>query len=245
MPLEIIHALAWIKWAAAGVNHDTEFPLSVWQTGSGTQSNMNVNEVIARLASMDFDPAQTIHPNDDVNLDQSSNDVFPSAMHMAVAEQVKRQLLPSLQALCAALADKVRTFGRIIKIGCTHLQDATPLALGQEFGGYIAQLAPCETSIRHAMEALHATQIEALTMVCAQVMGHDAAIGFAASQGQFELNVYKPLIALDTLDSIRLGRVNTNGDCVHCGGYSGAWRSHPSNSPRLSTACPSSVATSA
>lgn len=336
MPLPVIHALAWLKWAAANVNRDlglldpdkahaiaqaaqrvamgefdAEFPLSVWQTGSGTQSNMNVNEVVARLAARTLQSASAtprrIHPNDDVNLGQSSNDVFPSAMHIAVADQAKRGLLPSLHDLRSALAAKALSFAGIVKIGRTHLQDATPLTLGQEFGGYAAQLALCEQSIEHALKAVHAlaiggtavgtglnthpqfgarvaalladqlelplaqadnlfaamaghealvalhaslrmlaialtkigndirlmgsgpraglgelllpqnepgssimpgkvnpTQIEALTMVCAQVMGHDAAIGFAASQGQFELNVYKPLIALDTLDSLRL-----------------------------------------
>ncbi len=336
MPLEVIHALAWIKWAGAGVNRELglldagkaraiedaarcvasgafndEFVLSVWQTGSGTQSNMNVNEVVATLAtralSSGSETVQAIHPNDDVNLGQSSNDVFPSAMHIAVALLTKQSLLPALAELHGALSARAAAFDAIIKIGRTHLQDATPLTLGQEFGGYVAQLALCEESIRHAQVAVQAlaiggtavgtglnthpefgkrvaarlarqlelplvqadnlfaamagfealvafhaslkmlaialtkiandirlmgsgpraglgelllpqneagssimpgkvnpTQIEALTMVCAQVMGHDAAIGFAASQGHFELNVYKPLIALDTLDSLRL-----------------------------------------
>jgi fumarate hydratase class II len=338
MPLEVIHALAWIKWAGALVNqelgllsaqkaaaiaqaaqhiacgdHDAEFPLSVWQTGSGTQSNMNVNEVIASLASRALkhdglaENLAFVHPNDDVNLGQSSNDVFPSAMHIAVADQIQRRVLPSICDLKDAFLDKQGAFSDIIKIGRTHLQDATPLTLGQEFSGYLAQLTLCEDSIRHALKAifslaiggtavgtglnthrdfgkrvaaalasqlkkplvqadnlfaamagqealvaLHAslrmlaialtkigndirmmgsgpraglgelalpqnepgssimpgkvnpTQIEALTMVCAQVMGHDMAIGYAASQGQFELNTYKPLIALNTLDSIRL-----------------------------------------
>ncbi len=336
MPLEVIHALAWVKWAAALVNrdlglldankaqaiadaaqqvatghYDLEFPLSVWQTGSGTQSNMNVNEVVATLASRASGVAGTsahpVLPNDDVNLGQSSNDVFPSAMHIAVADLAKRRLLPSLQGLRAALVAKGASLGGVVKIGRTHLQDATPLTLGQEFGGYEAQLALCEDNIQHALGPVHAlaiggtavgtgvnthpefgarvagmlasqlalplcqasnlfaamaghealvafhaglrmlaialtkigndirlmgsgpraglgelllpqnepgssimpgkvnpTQVEALTMVCAQVMGHDAAIGFAASQGQFELNVYKPLIALDTLDSMHL-----------------------------------------
>jgi fumarate hydratase class II len=333
MPLEVIHALAWIKWAAAGVNRDlhlldaarsqaileaarrvaagefdAEFPLSVWQTGSGTQSNMNVNEVVATLASRALGAAQTkVHPNDEVNRGQSSNDVFPSAMHVAVALQAQLSLLPALHELRGALAAQARAFESIVKIGRTHLQDATPVTLGQEFGGYAAQLALCDDSIVHALAAVHAlaiggtavgtglnthpefgarvaqalavqlelpllpadnlfaamaghealvafhgslkmlaialtkigndirlmgsgpraglgelqlpenepgssimpgkvnpTQVEALTMVCAQVMGHDAAIGFAASQGHFELNVYKPLIALNTLDSARL-----------------------------------------
>ena len=336
MPIDIIHALALVKWAAACVNRDlglqtptlaqaiadaadrvvagefdTEFPLSVWQTGSGTQSNMNVNEVMASLASQALalgeNAGQTVHPNDDVNLGQSSNDVFPSAMHLAVALNAKLTLLPALEELLGALAAKALAFESVIKIGRTHLQDATPVTLGQEFGGYGAQLVLCQRSLLFALEAVHTlaiggtavgtglnthpkfgkqvaatlamrlglplrqadnlfaamaghealvafhsalkmialaltkiandirlmasgpraglgeltlpqnepgssimpgkvnpTQVEALTMVCAQVMGHDVAIGFAASQGQFELNVYKPLIALNTLDSLRL-----------------------------------------
>ncbi len=336
MPLAVIHALARIKWAAACVNRDlglldatraqamadaaqrvaagefdAEFPLSVWQTGSGTQSNMNVNEVVANLASRALGAATgvkpRVHPNDDVNLGQSSNDVYPSAMHIAAALQARRDLLPALDDLRDALASKGLEMQSVVKIGRTHLQDATPVTLGQEFGGYAAQLGLCRHAITQALQgvyalaiggtavgtglnthpefgarvaallaselglplvqadnlfaamaghealvALHAglrmlaialtkiandirlmgsgpraglgelqlpqnepgssimpgkvnpTQVEALTMVCAQVMGHDAAIGFAASQGQFELNVYKPLIALDTLDSLRL-----------------------------------------
>ena len=336
MPLPVVHALAWIKWAAARVNHelqlldadkaqaisdaalrvargefDAEFPLSVWQTGSGTQSNMNVNEVVATLASRALGSGpgalRRVHPNDDVNRGQSSNDVFPSAMHIAIALQTKQTLLPALSELRGALGAKAQAFASVVKIGRTHLQDATPVTLGQEFGGYEAQLSLCERSLLQALEAVHAlaiggtavgtglnthpefgarvaallaaqldlplsqaanlfaamaghealvalhaslkmlavaltkiandirlmgsgpraglgelrlpenepgssimpgkvnpTQVEALTMVCAQVLGHDAAIGFAASQGQFELNVYKPLIAFDTLDSLRL-----------------------------------------
>ncbi|OYT90545.1 MAG: fumarate hydratase, class II [Burkholderiales bacterium PBB3] len=331
MPLEVIHALAWIKWAAAQVNADlqlldadtaghiasaarqvasghwdAEFPLSVWQTGSGTQSNMNVNEVVASLC-LQTPGQRPVHPNDDVNLGQSSNDVFPSAMHIAATLGVSHQLLPALGQLQQSLLEKADSFHAIIKVGRTHLQDATPIRLGQEFGGYAAQLALCEGSVRHALKAVSAlalggtavgtglnthpefgarvsrllskqlgaqfspasnlfaamaghealvllhgslkmlaialtkiandvrlmgsgpraglgelqlpanepgssimpgkvnpTQVEALTMVCAQVMGHDVAIGIAASQGQFELNTYKPLIALNVLDSIRL-----------------------------------------
>ena len=348
MPIEVVHALAWIKWAAAGVNRDlhridavkagaiadaarrvaagefdAEFPLSVWQTGSGTQSNMNVNEVVATLASRalagDAGQGQAVHPNDDVNLGQSSNDAFPSAMHMAVAGEARRHLLPALGELRQALAGKAAEWGSVIKIGRTHLQDATPLTLGQEFGGYAAQLDLCEDSLRFALGAVHTlalggtavgtglnthpdfgarvaqrlataldlpltpaanlfaamaghealvalhaslrmlaialtkigndirlmgsgpraglgelhlpenepgssimpgkvnpTQVEALTMVCAQVMGHDTAIGIAASQGQFELNVYKPLIALDTLDSQRLLADAMRSFARHC-----------------------------
>jgi fumarate hydratase, class II len=335
MPLLLIHAIAWVKWAAARVNgelqlldaqraravadaaqqvaqgeFDGAFPLSVWQTGSGTQSHMNVNEVVAQLATRALAGTAAsgrVHPNDEVNLGQSSNDVFPTAMHLAVALLARQALLPALGELRAALAEKAVAFTAIVKVGRTHLQDATPVTLGQEFGGYVAQLALCETSLRHALAAVHTlaiggtavgtglnthpafgarvaatlarhfdlpfvqadnlfaamaghevlvafhaglkmlaiallkigndirlmgsgpraglgelrlpanepgssimpgkvnpTQIEALAMVCAQVLGHDAAIGFAASQGQFELNVGKPLIALDTLDSMRL-----------------------------------------
>ena len=336
MPLDIIHALAWIKWASACVNRDLqlqdprkaqaiadaaqrvahgewdgEFPLSVWQTGSGTQSHMNVNEVIATLASRALGQGGSspalVHPNDDVNLGQSSNDVFPSAMHIAVALTTQQTLLPALDELRAALAAQAQALASVVKIGRTHLQDATPVTLGQELGGYGAQLTLCRDSLvfalgavhtlalggtavgtglnthpefgarvcamlanrlglplrqasnlfaamagHEALVALHAslkmlavaltkigndlrlmgsgpraglgevtlpqnepgssimpgkvnpTQVEALTMVCAQVLGHDVAISFAASQGQFELNVYKPLIALNVLDSLRL-----------------------------------------
>jgi fumarate hydratase class II len=348
MPLAVIHALAWIKWAAANVNRDlrlldasksqaieaaarrvavgefdAEFPLCVWQTGSGTQSNMNVNEVVANLATRalaaDDAAAPKIHPNDDVNLGQSSNDVFPSAMHIAVALQAKLGLLPALHDLRNALAAKTLAFDAVVKIGRTHLQDATPVTLGQEFGGYAAQLALCQQNLSQALPAVHRlaiggtavgtglnthpefgarvaarlakqldlplvqasnlfaamaghealvafhaslkmlaialtkiandirlmgsgpraglgelqlpenepgssimpgkvnpTQVEALTMVCAQVMGHDTAIGFAASQGHFELNVYKPLIILDTLDSVRLLSDAMHSFARHC-----------------------------
>jgi fumarate hydratase class II len=335
MPPQVIQAIALIKGAAATVNAqlglldatkaqaiataaqriadgtlESAFPLSVWQTGSGTQSNMNVNEVIVTLAAQS---GVALHPNDDVNLGQSSNDVFPTAMHIAALRLVRERLLPSLQALHASLLEKAAAFKDLIKVGRTHLQDATPVTLGQELGGYAAQLALCQSSLEHALPAvqalalggtavgtglnthpefgarvvqlladhlnlplrqadnlfaamaghdalvaLHAslrmlaialtkigndirlmgsgpraglgelqlpsneagssimpgkvnpTQIEALCMVCAQVMGHDVAIGLAASQGQFELNVYKPLIALNVLDSIRL-----LGDAMH------------------------------
>ncbi|MDD5030412.1 MAG: class II fumarate hydratase [Rhodoferax sp.] len=348
MPVDIVHALALIKWAAACVNRDLrlqppalahaiataaervatgefddEFPLSVWQTGSGTQSNMNVNEVIATLATQTLaqgeDTGLAVHPNDDVNLGQSSNDVFPSAMHLAVALNAQFTLLPALEALIGALADKALAFESVIKIGRTHLQDATPVTLGQEFGGYSAQLRLCQHNLLFALHAVHTlaiggtavgtglnthpefgqrvaatlalrlglplrqadnlfaamaghealvafhgalrmlavaltkigndirlmgsgpraglgelmlpqnepgssimpgkvnpTQVEALTMVCAQVMGHDVAIGFAASQGHFELNVYKPLIALNTLDSLRLLADAMRSFTQHC-----------------------------
>ncbi|MDC8773383.1 class II fumarate hydratase [Roseateles albus] len=348
MPLALIHALAWIKWAAALVNrdlglldaveaqaiaaaarevvsgvHDGQFPLSVWQTGSGTQSHMNVNEVIANLASQalggGLGEQRSIHPNDHVNLGQSSNDVFPSAMHLALALQAKQRLLPALSELQAALLNKSDAWAGLIKIGRTHLQDATPVTLGQEFGGYATQLQLCEGHLRYALQAVHRlaiggtavgtglnthaefgprvalllaqqtglpltqasnlfaamaghealvglhaglkmlaialtkiggdirlmgsgpraglgelllpanepgssimpgkvnpTQIEALTMVCAQVMGHDAAIGFASSQGQFELNVYKPLLILNCLDSLSLLSDAMRSFTQHC-----------------------------
>ena len=348
MPLAVVHALAEIKRAAAEVNHalglldapraeaiaaaaarvaagefDAEFPLSVWQTGSGTQSNMNANEVIASLASLALGGAlgtdRRVHPNDHVNLGQSSNDVFPTAMHLAAVQQM-RPLLAALARLRGALQDKANVFRDALKIGRTHLQDATPVTLGQEFGGYDAQLALAEAALRQALPAVHAlaiggtavgtglnthpefgarvaavlaerlgapfvvagnrfaamaghealvglhgalrllaialnkiandirlmgsgpraglgelqlpenepgssimpgkvnpTQVEALTMVCAQVMGHDVAVGIAASQGQFELNVYKPLIAHDVLDSLRLlgdAMANFSAHCI-------------------------------
>ena len=335
MPLEIVHALAEVKRAAAEVNRDlgllppvqaeaiaaaamrvaagefdAQFPLSVWQTGSGTQSHMNVNEVIANLASVALGGGpgaqRRVHPNDDVNLGQSSNDVFPTAMHIAVVLRA-RPLLASLADLRGALRAKAEALAHVLKVGRTHLQDATPVTFGQEFGAYEAQLAIAEDAIRRALPDVHAlaiggtavgtglnthrafgthvaavlarrldapfvvagnlfaamaghealvglhgalrtlavalnkiandirlmgsgpraglgelrlpanepgssimpgkvnpTQVEAMTMVCAQVMGHDVAIGIAASQGQFELNVYKPLIAADLLDSLRL-----------------------------------------
>ena len=335
MPLAIVHALAEVKRAAAEVNgelgllepalaqaiadaaarvaageFDAQFPLSVWQTGSGTQSNMNVNEVVANLASLALGgavgPARCVHPNDHVNLGQSSNDVFPTAMHVAAVLQV-RPLQDALRRLRGALQAKAVALADTLKIGRTHLQDATPVTLGQEFGGYDAQLALAEDALARALPPVHAlaiggtavgtglnthrefgarvaarlaarlgaplvvadnlfaamaghealvglhaalralaialtkiandirlmgsgpraglgelrlpanepgssimpgkvnpTQVEALTMVCAQVVGHDVAVGLAASQGQFELNVYKPLIAYDVLDSLQL-----------------------------------------
>ena len=347
MPVQVVHALAQIKRAAAEVNQalgllgadkaaaiaaaaarvaaggfDAQFPLSVWQTGSGTQTHMNVNEVVAHLASLALDDslagAHKVHPNDDVNLGQSSNDAFPTAMHVAVVLACG-PLLQSLGRLRLMLQEKAATFARTLKIGRTHLQDATPVTLGQEFGGYAAQLALAEAALGHSLVAVHAlaiggtavgtginthpqfgcvvalvlaerlsapftvapnlfaamaghealvgmhgalrllaialnkiandlrlmgsgpragigelrlpenepgssimpgkvnpTQVEALTMVCAQVMGHDVAIGIAAGQGQFELNVYRPLITLDVLDSIRLLRDAMASFATHC-----------------------------
>ena len=188
MPLPVVHALAWVKWASACVNRDlglldartadavadaalrvvagefdAQFPLSAWQTGSGTQSNMNVNEVVANIASMALGDrlgeARSVHPNDDVNRGQSSNDVFPTAMHLAVLLQSRALLLPALHALRTALVDKSVAFADVMKIGRTHLQDATPVTLGQEFGGYDAQLGLCETALRQAGVALQSLAI--------------------------------------------------------------------------------------
>ncbi len=289
-------------------NLDDNFPLVVWQTGSGTQSNMNANEVIANLAIERLGGAPgSIHPNDHCNRSQSSNDVFPTAMHIATVEQLHHLLMPALNHLHTALSDKSQAWRDIIKIGRTHLQDATPLTLGQEFSGYTAQLKlgmdRIEDSLKrlyplaqggtavgtglnskpgfgdqfakevatftqlpfvsapNKFEALAAhdamveisgmlntlavslnkiandirllssgprsgigelslpenepgssimpgkvnpTQCEALTMVCAQVMGNHVTVTFAGAQGQLELNVFKPVIIYNVLQSIRL-----------------------------------------
>ena len=336
MPLPIIHSLGLIKRAAAEVNRDLgtldkkradaiaavaqeiadgklddHFPLVVWQTGSGTQSNMNVNEVIANAANLrlggKLGAKAPIHPNDHVNRGQSSNDSFPTAMHIAAALEIERHLKPALKHLHAALDKKAKEFAKIVKIGRTHTMDATPLTLGQEFSGYAAQvksaLARIEIAQRElfplaqggtavgtglnthpkfakdfakriaamtklpfvsapnkfehmaghdayvsAHGALNAaatalykiandirllgsgpraglgelilpanelgssimpaktnpTQNEALTMVCCQVFGNQTAITVAGSQGQFELNVFKPILAYCMLQSVRL-----------------------------------------
>jgi fumarate hydratase class II len=184
MPLAVVHALALVKRSAARVNtslglleakkaeaivraadevlagrHDEEFPLVVWQTGSGTQSNMNVNEVIANRASEilggERGPKRLLHPNDDVNLGQSSNDVFPTAMHIAAARAVHADVIPALDRLCASLAAKRDAFASIVKIGRTHLQDATPLTLGQEFSGYVAQLEQSRQALDAVLPGLY------------------------------------------------------------------------------------------
>ncbi|MDP1574915.1 MAG: class II fumarate hydratase [Coxiellaceae bacterium] len=336
MPHELIRALGILKKAAALANHDidklskekcelickaadevisnkldTHFPLHIWQTGSGTQTNMNANEVISNraieMAGGVMGSKTPIHPNDDVNMSQSSNDTFPTAMHIAAAEMVEHQLIPALKTMRDALHKKQVEFKDIIKIGRTHLQDAVPLTLGQEFSGYVAQLDMCltvlerekqlllrlaiggtavgtglnsskkfaEKTAKHIskmtglhfidadnkFEALSAhneivmisgvlktiacafmkiandirwlasgprcgigeinipenepgssimpgkvnpTQSEAITMVCAQVMGNDACIGFAGSQGNFELNVFKPVMIYNLIQSIYL-----------------------------------------
>src|SRR5262249_1172241 len=184
IPLPVIHALALIKRAAAEVNHklglvdarraraivkaaqevidgafDDHFPLVVWQTGSGTQTNMNVNEVIANRANEllggKLGAKAPVHPNDHVNMSQSSNDSFPTAMHIAAATEITTALLPALADLRRALAAKAKKFARIIKIGRTHLQDATPLTLGQEFSGYAAQVSAGSARVRTSLTELY------------------------------------------------------------------------------------------
>jgi fumarate hydratase class II len=335
MPIEVIVAFAHLKKAAAVSNHDLgklsadkkeaivhacdriiareldeHFPLVVWQTGSGTQSNMNVNEVVSYVANEYLEEkgsGEKVHPNDDVNKSQSSNDTYPTAMHVALYQAVEEQLVPALGVLRSTFSDKEAQFKDIIKIGRTHLQDATPLTLGQEISGWRYMLEKCETLVNeskrqltnlaiggtavgtginahpefgdrvakeiskqtgyefvssenkfHALTAhdevvyLHGalkalaadlmkiandvrwlasgpragiaeieipanepgssimpgkvnpTQSEMLTMVATQVFGNDAAVGFAASQGNFELNVFKPVILFNTLQSIYL-----------------------------------------
>jgi fumarate hydratase class II len=348
MPLAVVHALARVKKAAAAVNaelgllearkaqaieqaadevlagrHDEEFPLVVWQTGSGTQSNMNVNEVLANRASEilggERGAKRLVHPNDDVNMGQSSNDVFPTAMHVAAASFVEKALLPAVEALKATLAAKADAFADVIKIGRTHLQDATPLSLGQEFSGYVAQLEQAAEALRFALQGLtrlaiggtavgtglnthpefarrvcqrlardtglpfvearnkfaalaghealvfahgalktlaaalfkigndvrllasgprsglgelrlpenepgssimpgkvNPTQAEALTMLCAQVMGNDVAVNIGGASGHLELNVYKPMIVHAFLQSARLLADGCRSFDEHC-----------------------------
>ena len=184
MPAELIHALALVKATCAGVNrelgllaadksgaimaaadevangrHTEEFPLSVWQTGSGTQTNMNLNEVLANRASEllggQRGSARLVHPNDEVNLGQSSNDIFPTALHLAAAIGIIRHLLPACVQLRTTLDEKSAAFDDIVKIGRTHLQDATPLTLGQEFSGYGAQLQHAEAVIGAVLPSLY------------------------------------------------------------------------------------------
>jgi fumarate hydratase, class II len=336
MPVALIHALARVKHAAARVNldlgllkaekaaaiisaakevvdgqHEAEFPLVVWQTGSGTQTNMNMNEVLANRASQllggPVGMQRLVHPNDEVNLGQSSNDAFPTAMSVAAVTAIAQDLLPALRALRETLATKAEAYADIVKIGRTHLQDATPLTLGQEISGWVAQLAHGEAHVIAALphlrelalggtavgtglnthpefavrvaamlaemtglgfvtapnkfEALAAhdalvhahgalktlaaslmkiandvrwlasgprsglgeitipenepgssimpgkvnpTQCEALTMACCQVFGNDVAVTLAGASGNFELNVYKPVIIHNLLQSVRL-----------------------------------------
>lgn len=329
MPKQLIEAFVMLKRAAAKANHRLgalslekstrivdacdqwlhqpdyqHFPLVVWQTGSGTQTNMNVNEVLSFLAS---DNKVTLHPNDDVNKSQSSNDTFPTAMHVATVLALTDRLFPALERLIQTVKAKQHQFADVVKIGRTHLQDATPLTVGQEFSGYLAMLEKIEhmliqdmdgcfelaiggtavgtglnapvdfgDEVAHALSRytglpfrktdnhyhgltshsqlvhLHGTvkalamdlfkigndlrylssgpragygeytlpanepgssimpgkvnptQIEAMTMVCSQVLGNDTTISFAASQGQFQLNVFKPVIIYNVLQSIEL-----------------------------------------
>jgi len=350
MPMEIIRAFGVLKKAAAITNHelgvlseekcdliglvcdeimdgklDDQFPLVTWQTGSGTQSNMNVNEVIANRGHVInggnlSDTEKVLHPNDDVNKSQSSNDTFPTAMSIAVYKQIIDFTLPGMQALKTTLKHKAREFKDVIKIGRTHFMDATPVTLGQEFSGYEHQLRKGIDAINHSLpavgeialggtavgtgintpdgyavhvaeriaeicgfaivtapnkfEALAAhdslvevhsmlkrvavslmkiandvrmlcsgprsgigeisipanepgssimpgkvnpTQVEALTMVCAQVMGNDVAVSIGGSNGHFELNVFKPMIAKNLLESARLlgqACLSFNDNCV-------------------------------
>src|SRR6186713_2855820 len=337
MPKEIIYAFAYLKKAAAHANHDLgvlsaekrdmiskvceeildkkldgEFPLVIWQTGSGTQSNMNVNEVIAYRAHVISggkltDEKKVLHPNDDVNKSQSSNDTFPTAMHIAAYKQVMEVTLPGMKKLRDTLSKKVSDYRTIVKTGRTHFMDATPLTLGQEFSGYVQQIDNSMRAIKNALEMvselalggtavgtglnapkgydvlvakkiaeltgypfitapnkfealaahdamvelsgalkraavslmkiandirmlssgprcgigellipdnepgssimpgkINPTQPEALTMVCAQIMGNDVAVSIGGATGHFELNVFKPLIAYNVLQSARL-----------------------------------------
>jgi fumarate hydratase class II len=336
MPPTLIHAFGTLKKAAALTNEqlglmkkeiadlivlvadevssgalDNQFPLRIWQTGSGTQTNMNVNEVISgranEIATGKIGGKNPVHPNDHVNQSQSSNDTFPTAMHIAAAQAIVHVLLPSIKELRAGLVEKQKQFSHIVKTGRTHLQDAVPLTLGQEFSGYVAQLDAAYANIEKTLPGLYElalggtavgtglnthpefaekaalkiasltglpfvsapnkfaalaahdafvfasgalktlacalmkiandlrwlgsgprcglgelilpanepgssimpgkvnpTQSEAMTMVCVQVMGNDAAIGFADSQGNFELNVFKPVIIYNFMKSVRL-----------------------------------------
>src|SRR6266850_1130243 len=274
MPLPVIYALARIKKAAAAVNtelglldakkaqaiqragdevlagkHDEEFPLVVWQTGSGTQTNMNVNEVLANRASElmggERGEKRLVHPNDDVNMGQSSNDVFPTAMHVAAAPAID-DVIAAAEILRQTLEAKSRAFQPVVKIGRTHLQDATPLTLGQEFSGYVDQLEQAQAALRAALPGLrllasgprsglaelripenepgssimpgkvNPTQAEALTMLSAQVMGNDVALSIGGASGHLELNVYKPLIIHAFLQSARLLADGARSFEEHC-----------------------------
>jgi fumarate hydratase class II len=245
MPLPVIYALALVKKAAAAVNlelgllekskseaiqraadevlagrHDGEFPLVVWQTGSGTQTNMNLNEVLANRASEllggERGQKRLVHPNDDVNLGQSSNDVFPTAMHVAAARALREDVLPASEALRSTLAKKREAFASIIKIGRTHLQDATPLTLGQEFSGYVAQLEQAQGALRAALPPLYELAIggtavgtglnthpEFAARVCRR-LSRETGLAFAEAKNKFAaLAGHEPLVfahgALKTL----------------------------------------------
>ena len=278
MPLPLIHALALVKQAAARVNRahgldaaladaieeaaaevaagklDDQFPLVIWQTGSGTQSNMNANEVIAGRANELLTGRRggkaPVHPNDHVNRSQSSNDSFPTAMHIAAALELRNRLLASLRALAAAFRTHEAGWGGIVKMGRTHMMDATPLTLGQEASAWaqtcedgaarivalwprLSRLAQGGTAVGTGLNApegfgeafvrelaaitggvpwessimpgkVNPTQAEALTMVCAQVIGNTQAVIVGGLQGHLQLNVFKPMIAHNVLRSIRL-----------------------------------------
>jgi fumarate hydratase, class II len=348
MPAELIGAFGVLKKAAALVNQDLgklpaekakliaqaadevisgklnrHFPLRIWQTGSGTQTNMNVNEVISNraieISGGEMGSKKPVHPNDDVNMSQSSNDTFPTAMHIAAAAETVRRLLPAVKKLRDALDAKGKEFASVVKIGRTHLQDATPLTLGQEFSGWVSLLDRDGTRVAVALDGLYdlaiggtavgtglnahpefagraarkiaeltglpfrshpnkfaslsahdeivfasgalktlaaslmkiandirwlasgprcglgelilpenepgssimpgkvnPTQCEAVTMVAVQVMGNDAAIGFAGSQGNFELNVFKPVMIFNYLHSVELLADACNSFVDHC-----------------------------
>jgi fumarate hydratase class II len=253
MPKAVYHAYGYIKKAAAAVNGkagrlpawkagliervaeeviagklDGHFPLYVWQTGSGTQSKMNVNEVISnraiQLTGGQLGSKTPVHPNDDVNLGQSSNDTFPTAMHIAAVQAIHQHLLPSVRALQHAIAAKADGWRDVVKIGRTHLEDAVPLTVGQEWSGYAHQLSQAADQLLASAEGLfelasgprcglgelilpanepgssimpgkvNPTQCEAMVMVCIQVLSEDTAIAFAATQGNFELNAMRPVI---------------------------------------------------
>ena len=236
MPLAVVRALSLVKKAAAITNaelgllerrkaeaiqraadevlsgqHDEEFPLSVWQTGSGTQSNMNVNEVIANRASeiMGGERGQRrlVHPNDDVNMGQSSNDVFPTAMHVAAARALREEVLPAAETLRATLEKKSAAFAGIVKIGRTHLQDATPLTLGQEFSGYVAQLEHARDALNAVLPGLSAlalggtavgtglnTHAEFAERAC-RIIARETKIDFAPAKNKFAaLAGHEPLV---------------------------------------------------
>src|ERR1700726_4674476 len=348
MPPEMIRAFGILKKACALANQDLgklpadksklivqaadeviagklngQFPLRIWQTGSGTQTNMNVNEVISNraieIASGEMGSKKPVHPNDHVNMSQSSNDTFPAAMHIAAAERVKNALIPAIKTVRDAIAAKAKEFDSVVKIGRTHLQDAVPLTVGQEFGGWASLLDRDIHRLEQALEGLYdlaiggtavgtglnthpefaeraakkiaeltglpfrshgnkfaalsahdeivfaqgametlaaslmkisndirwlasgprcglgeltlpenepgssimpgkvnPTQCEALTMVATQVMGNDAAIGFAGSQGNFELNVFKPVMIFNYLHSVELLADSCNSFVEHC-----------------------------
>src|ERR671924_1308113 len=241
MPKAVYHAYGYVKKAAALVNAaagrlprwkadaiapaadeaiagelDEHFPLYVWQTGSGTQSNMNVNEVLSnraiQLLGGQIGSKSPVHPNDDVNMGQSSNDTFPTAMHIAAVLELERHLLPQAEALATAIEAKSNEWSDVVKTGRTHLQDAVPLTVGQEWSGYAHQL-------RDALARLRASEAGLFELAAGgtavgtglnappnfiQVIGEDNAVAFAGSQGNFELNAMRPIIINNFLHSARV-----------------------------------------